>query len=1176
MSQPNESRPSSSEGGRPPREIRTLLCANRGEIAIRVFRAATELGIRTVAVFSHEDRVHLHRYKADASYAIGQGLTPVGAYLAIDEILRVAKMSGADAIHPGYGFLAERADFARACADAGIAFVGPSADAIRTLGDKTAARAVAIEAGVPVVPGSDGPVTTRAQLDDFVAAHGLPVIIKAALGGGGRGMRVVRQADELGEAFERAQSEALSAFGDATVFVERYVDRPRHVEVQVLADAHGDVIHLYERDCSVQRRHQKVVEMAPARGLDPALREALLRDAVTLARAVGYVNAGTVEFLVEPETGQHYFIEVNPRIQVEHTVTEEVTGVDLVQSQIRIAGGASLRDLGLRDASGASTVAPRGCAVQCRITTENPAQNFQPDTGRIEVYRSASGMGIRLDGGSGYAGARVSPHYDSLLVKVTAHARTFDAAFAKLQRALAEFRIRGVETNIPFLQRLIGHPAFRDGDPRTDFIGRTPDLFDLPRRRNRAQRLLRFLGEVAVNGPTIAGASPDVALPPADPTVPPAPGGALPAGWRDRLQAEGPEGFAQAVRAHSGLLLTDTTWRDAHQSLLATRVRTRERAAIAPATAHALAGCFSLEMWGGATFDVCLRFLHECPWDRLAALRAAVPNVPFQMLLRGANAVGYTNYPDNVVRRFVRLAAEGGIDVFRIFDCLNYLENLKLGIDAVGEAGGVIEAAVCYTGDVADAGRTKYDLAYYVDVAGALIERGVHVLAIKDMAGLLKPTSTRMLVGALRDAFPETPIHVHTHDTAGTGVASMLAAAEAGADVVDVALAAMAGLTSQPAMGAVVAALEGGDHATGVARGAIEPLNAYWEEARTLYAPFESGLKSAGSDVYDHEMPGGQYTNLQFQALSLGLGGPSHWRAIKTAYADANRVLGDLIKVTPSSKVVGDLAQFMVQNDLSADAVVAQAETLSFPRSVVDFLRGALGQPHGGFPEPLRARVVKNLAKFDARPGATLDDLDFDALEAELDERWSAHAALRPEDVVSAALYPQVFDDYMNFRRDFGDVSVLATRQVLQPLAIGEEIMIEIERGKTLVVTLTAVGELVDGEQEVFFELNGQPRSLRVVNRAAQADGPTRRPQADPRDDGSIGAPMPGSVVDVQIADGATVDAGDPLVVLSAMKMETVVTAPIAGAVEGLTVAVGDAVQAGDLLLTIVPPGDSA
>jgi pyruvate carboxylase len=1142
------------------RPITKLLCANRGEIAIRVFRAATELGIPTVAVYSHQDRVHLHRYKADEAYLVGKGKNAVAAYLGIEEIVEIALGCGADGIHPGYGFLSEKAALSRACVEAGIAFVGPSPEVLETFGDKTAARALAKTLGVPTVPGTDGPVATLEEARAFAASAGLPVIVKAAMGGGGRGMRVVRKEGELAEAFERCKSEALAAFGDGTVFLERYVERPRHVEVQILADAAGEVMHLFERDCSVQRRHQKVVEMAPSQGLDQRVREALWRDAVALAKATNYRNAGTMEFLVDRD-GRHYFIETNPRIQVEHTVTEEVTGVDLVQSQIRIAGGATFAELGLSQ----GTVQVRGVAIQCRVTTEDPRRSFQPDTGMIEVFRAGEGMGIRLDGGSGYAGAQISPDYDSMLVKCTAHALSFDLAVRKLQRALAEFRVRGVSTNIPFLQNVLAHPDFHAANVWTSWVDDTKDLFQFPPRQNRAQRLLRYFGDVAVNGPAVPGMGP---TPPAkiDP-VPPAVGKAIPQGWRDVLLNLGPAAFAKAVRSHRGLLVSDTTWRDAHQSLLATRVRTIDLLAIAPATARLMAPLFSLECWGGATFDVALRFLRECPWERLERLREAVPNIPFQMLFRGANAVGYTSYPDDVVMRFARLAREKGVDVFRIFDSLNYVENLKLGIDAVGEAGGVIEAAICYTGDVSDPTRKKYSLQYYLDLAGELVKLGIHVLSIKDMAGLLKPRAATMLLTSLRRAFPDVPIHVHTHDTAGAGVASMLACAEADADVVDLALPAMAGLTSQPTMSAVVAALKGTARDTSLSDSAILALNGYWEQARALYAPFESGQTGYAPDLYEHEMPGGQYTNLLFQATQNGLG--DRWSSIKRAYREANLLLGDVIKVTPSSKVVGDLAQFMVQNDLDAKAVNERAAELSFPQSVVELMEGRLGQPHGGFPEPLRTHVLKGKKPFEGRPGKEIPAMDLAALRSSLDREHGP--VIRDHDVMSSAMYPQVFREYRTFRTEHGDVSRLPTRRFLSPMEKGEELMFEIEKGKTLVVVLRTIGELdEEGNRRVFFELNGQPRAVTVADRTAKKTVKVRE-RAKAGEAGSIGAPMPGTVVDVRVKDGASVAKGDALAVLSAMKMETVVAAPLAGKITRIAVAKGDVLKAGDLLLELAP-----
>ena len=1143
------------------RPIRKLLCANRGEIAVRVFRAATELGVRTVAIFSFEDRLHLHRYKADESYLVGRGKAPVAAYLDIDDIIEIARANGVDAIHPGYGFLSERADFARACTAAGITFVGPSPEILDSLGDKTAGRELATRASVPVIPGTATAVEGVGPIRAFAEEFGYPLMIKAAKGGGGRGMRVVRTSADLEDGFARATSEAKASFGDGSVFVERYVEHPRHIEVQILGDHSGEVIHLYERDCSVQRRHQKIVEIAPAVNLDVAVRERLLTDAVRMAKMVGYCNAGTFEFLVDPQ-GQHYFIEANPRIQVEHTVTEEVTGIDLVQTQILVAGGTTLGELGLVQ----EHIEVRGFAIQCRLTTEDPLRSFQPDTGQIEVFRPGEGFGIRIDAGSGYVGAEISPHYDSMLAKVIGRALDFPAAAQKLHRALAEFRVRGVQTNIPFLQNVLTHPRFLAGRVDTGFLDETPRLFRFPRRLNRAQRLLRYLATSAVNGPStpVLSSAPPGQLEPQIPSVPRSP---PPPGWRQVLLERGPAGFAKAVRDHDRLLLMDTTWRDAHQSLLATRVRTIDLAAIAPATAHALANCFSLEMWGGATFDVALRFLRECPWDRLERLRELVPNVPFQMLLRGANAVGYTNYPDNVVHRFVQVARERGIDVFRVFDCLNYVDNLALGIDAVGAAGGVIEAALCYTGDVSDPRRTKYSLQYYVDLAGKLVDLGTHLLAIKDMAGLLKPRAATALVTALRKAFPDVPVHVHTHDTAASGVASMLAAADAGADVVDVALEPMAGLTSQPAMGAIVAAMQGSPRACELELESIQGLANYWEQARQLYAPFESGLKSGSADVYFHEMPGGQYTNLQFQARQLGLA--HRWPAIKRSYAEANRLLGDIIKVTPSSKVVGDLAQFMVQNDLTEQDVLARAETLSLPTSVVEFFWGALGVPHGGFPEPLRTRILHGREPIEGRPGASLPPVDFDALRRTLRDAHGPH--IREVDLLSAALYPKVFDEFMAFRELHSDVSVLPTRPFFGPIELGEEFTVEIERGKALIIRMRSIGELrPDGTREVHYQLNGRARSVRVRDEQASKTVVVRE-RANPSLPGSVGAPMPGAVVEVRIASGATVAVGTPLAVLSAMKMETVVASPMAGVVDRVVISVGDTVAPGDLLCVIAP-----
>ncbi|KAF1572767.1 UNVERIFIED_CONTAM: Pyruvate carboxylase, mitochondrial, partial [Eudyptes pachyrhynchus] len=1125
----------------------------QGEIAIRVFRACTELGIRTVAVYSEQDTGQMHRQKADEAYLVGRGLPPVQAYLHIPDIIRVAQENGVDAIHPGYGFLSERADFAQACLDAGVRFVGPPPAVVRKMGDKVEARGIAVAAG------GEGCYGVLGGLMGLFGGGGGEVW--GYLGcNGGFGGGVMRSWEELEESFSRASSEALAAFGDGALFVEKFIERPRHIEVQILGDQHGNVVHLYERDCSIQRRHQKVVEIAPAARLHPQLRARLAGDAVRLAQQVGYENAGTVEFLVD-QSGSYYFIEVNSRLQVEHTVTEEITDVDLVHAQLQVAAGRSLPELGLRQES----IRVNGCAIQCRVTTEDPARGFQPDTGRIEVFRSGEGMGIRLDGASAFQGALISPHYDSLLVKVVAHGPDQPAAAAKMSRALAEFRIRGVKTNIPFLQNVLAHPQFLGGAADTQFIDENPELFHLRPGQNRAQKLLHYLGHVMVNGPsTPLPVKAKAAL--VEPNPPSVPMGERGRGrtWRVR---GGPGGFARAVRAHRGLLLTDTTFRDAHQSLLATRVRTRDLARVAPFVAHALSPLCSMETWGGATFDVAMRFLHECPWERLRELRRLVPNIPFQMLLRGANAVGYTNYPDNVVYRFCEVAVANGMDIFRVFDALNYLPNLVLGVEAAGRAGAVVEAALSYTGDVADPARTKYSLDYYLALARELVAAGTHILCIKDMAGLLTPAAARLLVGALREQFPEVPLHVHTHDTAGAAVASMLAAANAGADVVDVAVDAMAGMTSQPSMGAVVACARGTPLDTGIALERVFEYSEYWEGARALYAAFDctATMKSGNADVYENEIPGGQYTNLHFQAHAMGLG--HKFKEVKKAYAEANKLLGDLIKVTPSSKVVGDLAQFMVQNGLSREEVEARADELSFPLSVVEFLQGHIGTPPGGFPEPFRSRVLKDLPRVEGRPGASLPPLDFEALGRELGARHGAPPG--PEDLLSAALYPKVYDDFRTFASTFGPVSCLGTRLFLEGPTIAEEFEVELERGKTLHIKALALGDLnAAGQREVFFELNGQLRSILVRDTQAMKEMHVH-PKADRGAKGQVGAPMPGEVVEVRVDLGASVAKGDPLCVLSAMKMETVVTAPLAGTVARLHVRPGMSLEGDDLIVEI-------
>ncbi|CAG9460796.1 unnamed protein product [Pedinophyceae sp. YPF-701] len=1152
------------------------MVANRGEIAIRVIRAAKEMGLQSVAIYSPVDRLMPHRFKADESFQ---------CYLDVEGIIKIAKEHDVDAIHPGYGFLSENTTFARRCREEGIKFIGPDPESIDRMGDKTAARVIAQEAGVPVVPGTDEALKDADAALAFAKEAGFPVIVKAAMGGGGRGMRVVRREEELKDAFLRASNEAQAAFGDGRMFIEKYVEDPRHIEVQILADEHGNVSHLYERDCSVQRRHQKVVEIAPAPNLDKEVRQGLLDAAVRIAKHVGYKNAGTVEFMVDKH-GAFYFLEVNPRVQVEHTITEEVTGVDIVQSQIRVAGGATLADIGI--ASQADVPEPKSFAIQCRLTSEDPERNFQPDTGRIVAYRPPGGPGIRLDGSYG-TGHMISRHYDSLLTKIIVRAPTYRSAVQKMYRACNEFAIRGVKTNIPFLRNVLTHPDFLTGDVTTSFIEQNPQLFEFDAAGSlQSSKLLGYLAEQVVNGAKHPGAvgPPPSAIDVDAPAIPKEldiPTSEL-TGWRDILEAEGPEAWARAVREHKGALLTDTTWRDAHQSLLATRVRTRDIMRAAPLTARSLSGLASLEMWGGATFDVSMRFLKECPWRRLEQIREEVPNIPFQMLLRGANAVGYTTYADNVVYEFVKEAKLAGIDIFRVFDSLNYIDNMLFGIDTVRQAGGVIEGTICYTGDLTDPKRKIYNLDYYMNLAEKLVDAGIHTLAIKDMAGLLKPRAATMLVSALRQRWPELPIHIHTHDTAGTAVATQLAAAEAGADIIDCALDSMSGTTSQPSMGAIVAALQGTDLDTNICPDSISPLIEYWERARGLYAPFESTLRSSNVDVYLHEMPGGQYTNLKFQATSLGLG--AQWDKVKRSYAAANRALGDIVKVTPSSKVVGDLAQFMVQNDLDEHTVVERAEELSFPGSVVEFMQGLIGHPPQGFPEPFRTRVLKGKKPIEGRPGATLPPVNLAYLESALTEKYGRYA-IDKRDVLSAALYPKVFDEYRAHVDLYGTLTEeLPTGAFWAPLDEDQEVVVPMggRKGVDAHIKFKAVGEMQpDGKREVFFETNGIPRVVEVVDTnepevGAGGGGGARkgmREKATSGDLGSVGAPMAGEVIDVQVKPGQKVEAGQSLVVMSAMKMETTVGAPTAGVVSHVAVEAGDAIDAGDLIVKIGASGDN-
>ncbi len=1152
------------------RKIDNILCANRGEIAIRIFRACTELGIATTAIYSWEDRLAIHRYKADRAYLIGQKGAPVAAYLDGDAIIELALDKGVDAIHPGYGFLSENADFAQKVIEAGLVWIGPPPAAMRALGDKVSARKVARQAGVPVVPGTEGAVETADEAVAFADEFGFPLLIKAAHGGGGRGMRVVRNDQELREGFNNARSEAKAAFGSPEVFIERYIENPRHIEVQLLGDAHGNRVHLRERDCSIQRRLQKIVEIAPAPNICDEVREQLYDYALRLADAVGYASAGTAEFLVEQRDGQSniYFIEVNTRIQVEHTVTEMITGHDLIKAMIRVAEGYRLDDE-LIDIQGQEQIRPNGFAVQARITTEDPENDFMPDTGRIITYRSAAGFGIRLDASVGGSNTEVLPYYDSLLVKVSAWGRDLLDATHRLDRSLAEFRIRGVKTNIPFLQNVIRHPVFLSGNTHTRFVDETDELFVYPHRKDRGTKALRAIGDITVNGPPGAGHKLERPDPLIVPTPEPLPRGAEIADSPayQVFSDQGAEGLSKWIREHDKLLITDTTFRDAHQSLLATRVRTRDLLDIAPRTAHWLPNLFSYEMWGGATFDVCMRFLKEDPWERLARLREKIPGGLFQMLLRGANAVGYTNYPDNVVRAFVQEAAQAGIDVFRIFDALNYVPNMELAIEEVNRQGKIAEASICYTGDVADPDEDKYTVDYYVDLAKRLEACGAHILNIKDMAGLLKPYSAKILIEALKEA-SDLPIHLHTHDTSGNGVAMYLMAAESGVDIVDCALSSMAGLTSQPSLNAVVTAMEGKPRQPDLPIDKLQELADHWELLREVYYPFESGLKSSTTDVYYHEIPGGQYSNLRPRAIQLGLG--DQWGRIKRTYHEVDRALGRLVKVTPTSKVVADFAMFLVRNDMTVDDVFQKhdnGEDVDFPQSVVDFFMGRLGQPYGGFPAKLQQIVTRGAEPIVDRAGTHLDDYDWQAHGADLEELLGRAPTRREE--ISYALYPKVFTELATSIEEFGEFRILATVSFLYGMEPGEETLMDIEEGKTLVIKLLTIGRLEeDGTRTLYFELNGQPREVTVVDQSAELDV-VARPKADKTNPNQVGASMKGSVLAVHVAVGDAVEKGQVLLTTEAMKMETNVTAPRDGTVGHLEVAEGDQVDAGDLVVVL-------
>jgi pyruvate carboxylase len=1140
--------------------INKILVANRGEIAIRIFRACTELNIQTVAIYSREDSGAFHRFKADEAYLVGAGKKPIDAYLDIEGIIAIAKDADVDAIHPGYGFLSENVEFARRCEEEGIVFIGPTSQHLDMFGDKVKARSQAIAAEIPVIPGTDGPVADLAEVEAFANDYGFPVMIKAALGGGGRGMRLVHTPEELASSYERAKSEAKAAFGSDEVYVEKAIIKPKHIEVQIIGDQQGNIVHLYERDCSIQRRHQKVVEIAPSHSISQELRNRICDAAVKLMKNVSYINAGTVEFLVAGE--DFYFIEVNPRIQVEHTITEMITGVDIVHAQIKVAAGYGLHSEEIHMPK-QEDMPMIGYAIQARVTTEDPANNFMPDTGKLMVYRSSGGFGVRLDAGNGFQGAVVTPYYDSLLVKISTSGMNFKEAAAKMDRNLKEFRIRGVKTNIPFLNNVVTHEKFLSGAFDTSFIDTTPELFEFPVRKDRGTKLLSYIGNVTLNGfPGVEKKSKPIFvrpnIPKIDPLIVP------PAGTKQILDTQGADGLVQWILAQDDVLLTDTTFRDAHQSLLATRVRSQDMYQIADATARMMHQLFSLEMWGGATFDVAYRFLKEDPWERLAKLREQVPNVLFQMLLRGANAVGYTNYPDNLIREFIAESAASGIDVFRIFDSLNWIKGMEVAIDAARQSGKIAEAAVCYTGDILDDSRAKYSVQYYKDMAKELEAAGAHILAIKDMAGLLKPEAAYRLISELKET-TSLPIHLHTHDTSGNGIYLYAKAIEAGVDIIDTALGSMAGLTSQPSANSLYYAMKGGKREVRADIDALEKLSYYWEDVRKYYKDFESGMISPHSEIYVHEMPGGQYSNLQQQAKAVGLG--DRWEEVKHMYSRVNLLFGDIVKVTPSSKVVGDMALFMVQNDLDENTVLTRGQTIDFPDSVIEFFQGYLGQPHGGFPEALQQVVLKDRQAITVRPGELLEPIQFEQLETVLEDKLNR--PVTKKDVLAYALYPKVFEEYAKTEESFGNISVLDTPTFLYGLKLGEIIEVEIEKGKTLIIKLVSIGEPQhNGTRVLYFELNGQSRELVIQDMTVEVDGNLAL-KADPSNPNQIGATMPGTVLKVVVSKGSPVKRGDHLLITEAMKMETTVQAPKDGVVKEVYASAGDAISTGDLLIEI-------
>ncbi len=1143
------------------KKFKRVLVANRGEIAIRIFRACHELGIRTVAIYSEEDKRSLFRTKAHEAYLIGKNKGPVEAYLNIDEIISLAKKKHVDAIHPGYGFLSENAEFAKKCEEAGIEFIGPKHEMMDKLGDKIKSKIVAKSVGVPVIPGVEKPITSEEEALKVAQYCGYPVMVKAAAGGGGRGMRIVRKEEDLLEAFRNAKNEAKKAFGIDDMFIEKYIEGPKHIEIQVLGDKYGNIVHLYERDCSIQRRHQKVIEISPAVKLSNEVREAICNDALKIAKAVNYLNAGTLEFLVDMH-GNHYFIEMNPRVQVEHTITEMVTGIDIVQSQILIAEGYRLdsKEIGIYSQD---DIKPRGYAIQCRVTTEDPSNNFAPDTGKIDVYRTGGGFGIRLDGGNGFSGAVISPYYDSLLVKTTAYSRTFEDTVRKSIRAIKEINITGVKTNVDFLINVLNNETFRKGECDTNFISDNPQLFDIKPRTDEEQRVLKIVGEKIVNGTQGIKTDYDVPVIPKVDTIEGL------KGTKQILDSEGPEGVVKWIKSQNKLLLTDSTMRDAQQSLMATRVRSKDMIKIAKATAAYAGDLFSLEMWGGATFDTAYRFLKEDPWVRLEELRKRIPNIMFQMLIRGANGVGYKNYPDNVIREFIKESAKSGIDIFRIFDSLNWLKGIEVALDETLKCGKVAEVALCYTGDILDEARDKYNLKYYVDKAKEIEKMGAHILAIKDMSALLKPYAAKKLITALKNEI-SIPIQLHTHDTTGNGVATVLMAADAGVDIIDTAFNNMSGLTSQPALNSVVAALKNTDRDTGIDLNKIQKIDDYWGAVRQVYSEFESDLKTGSAEIYRYEIPGGQYSNLKPQVESFGIG--HKFNDVKHMYKRVNEMVGDIIKVTPSSKMVGDMAIFMVQNDLTPENICEKAKNMAFPDSVVSYFKGMMGQPEGGFPKELQKVVLKGEEPITVRPGELLPPENFDKDREYLKEKYKYEPTNK--DLLSYALYPDVFEDYLKFVEEYGDVSRMGSDVFFHGLAEGETCEIEVEEGRTLIVQLVEIGRHdEEGNRILVFEVNGNRREIKIKDKTRRDTGAVGNADttvmADPEDKSEVGASIPGNINKILVKEGDEVKEGQSLIIIEAMKMETNIVAPVSGVIEFVAAKEGQQVKTGELLIKI-------